>query len=321
MPIIDPQRRRRRTGRTIRDVVRLDVRKGSPLEDLNRLKAQTKRPGTRPRMKRPPVWLYPAGAELEYERYLLALVRHIENLTRQIIIPLLPAWAAEARQDSARVDLWPDDVRAAVEQLRLRFGRDPGPQPGEVSRTISREVAEQNQRQWIKVARATLGINVAGFDPDLGNVLEAFGTQNETWDIPARLFNQVQETVTRGLSEGKRHEAIAKELLGRGIPRGVFHKARTRARLIARDQVGKLNGEITKRRQQALGVTSYIWRTAQDNRVRPAHREREGKEFAWNNPPSDGHPGQAINCRCYAEPVLGPEFDSLEVQTARKGTR
>ena len=71
-----------------------------------------------------------------------------------------------------------------------------------------------------------------------------------------------------------------------------------RAALIACDQVGKLNSQLAQLEQMNQGVNSYIWVTMKDNRVRPAHREREGKRFYWDNPPSGGHPGWAIRCRC-----------------------
>ncbi|MCK5296953.1 MAG: minor capsid protein [Alphaproteobacteria bacterium] len=48
---------------------------------------------------------------------------------------------------------------------------------------------------------------------------------------------------------------------------------------------------------------AYIWRTKSDNKVRSSHAEREGKIFSWDNPPEGGHPGEAYNCRCEAEPV------------------
>jgi hypothetical protein len=47
----------------------------------------------------------------------------------------------------------------------------------------------------------------------------------------------------------------------------------------------------------------YIWRTVRDAHVRPAHAAREGKVFRWSNPPQGGNPGEAPNCRCWAEPL------------------
>ena len=82
-----------------------------------------------------------------------------------------------------------------------------------------------------------------------------------------------------------------------------------RAVLIASDQVGKLNGRLMQYEQTRAGITHYKWQTMEDNRVRPAHRERQGEIFSWNEPPSDGHPGEAVRCRCVADPV----FDTAEI--------
>lgn len=51
----------------------------------------------------------------------------------------------------------------------------------------------------------------------------------------------------------------------------------------------------------------YIWRTRGDGKVRSAHADRHGKTFSWNDPPDGGHPGEAPNCRCWAEPVAAED--------------
>lgn len=99
-----------------------------------------------------------------------------------------------------------------------------------------------------------------------------------------------------------------------------------RAKFIARDQTSKLTGNLNQARMQENGIDEYIWRTARDERVvgtpggkypkgtrgHGNHYEREGETFSWSSPPSDGHPGQAYNCRCYAEPKLN--IDKLKAQ-------
>ena len=77
-----------------------------------------------------------------------------------------------------------------------------------------------------------------------------------------------------------------------------------RAELIAVDQTGKLHGKMQEFYQRGAGVKKYRWRTKRDNRVRPEHAAREGKIFRWDSPPTDGHPGMAIRCRCKAQPVF-----------------
>ena len=60
---------------------------------------------------------------------------------------------------------------------------------------------------------------------------------------------------------------------------------------------------INQLRQEDLGVERYVWRSRDDDRVRSSHAENDDQVFRWDSPPSGGHPGQAPNCRCYAEPV------------------
>ncbi len=62
-------------------------------------------------------------------------------------------------------------------------------------------------------------------------------------------------------------------------------------------------GLINELRQRGLGIRQYIWRSRDDGKVRSAHAAHDDQVFSWDNPPEDGHPGQAFNCRCFAEPL------------------
>lgn len=62
-------------------------------------------------------------------------------------------------------------------------------------------------------------------------------------------------------------------------------------------------GLINQLRQQGLGIEQYIWRSQDDAKVRDSHAQYDDQIFRWDEPPAGGHPGQAHNCRCYAEPV------------------
>jgi SPP1 gp7 family putative phage head morphogenesis protein len=85
---------------------------------------------------------------------------------------------------------------------------------------------------------------------------------------------------------------------------------RSKAEFWARDQSTKLYGELNRQRQIASGVPGYIWWTSMDARVRPSHAEVHGLFFTWETgAPSLGniHPGQDFQCRCDADPAMGPE--------------
>ena len=74
---------------------------------------------------------------------------------------------------------------------------------------------------------------------------------------------------------GKRVEDLRDLLYQRG------NVSTSRATLIARDQVGKLNGALTRARHEAAGIEKYVWSSSKDERVREAHRELDGRTFSW----------------------------------------
>ncbi len=100
-----------------------------------------------------------------------------------------------------------------------------------------------------------------------------------------------------------------------------------RAKLIARDQTAKATSQMNQARMMDSGIKSYTWRTSEDERVvgnpsglypkgSRAHRNhyaRNGKEFYWDQPPSDGHPGEPIQCRCIAIPIIDKNELNLQV--------
>ncbi|MHA7852316.1 phage minor head protein [Roseovarius sp.] len=66
----------------------------------------------------------------------------------------------------------------------------------------------------------------------------------------------------------------------------------------------RFENELNETRQRAAGVTHYIWRSADDSKVRSSHAERDDRVFPWSHSFPDGLPGEAHNCRCFAEPAI-----------------
>ena len=73
---------------------------------------------------------------------------------------------------------------------------------------------------------------------------------------------------------------------------------------ITRDQTSKALGNLDQVRQTGAGITEYRWSTSEDEAVRPSHKALNGRRFSWGEPPSVGHPGQDIMCRCVAIPIM-----------------
>ena len=56
--------------------------------------------------------------------------------------------------------------------------------------------------------------------------------------------------------------------------------------------------------QTNLGIEKYQWSSSGDGRVRPSHRQFDGKIYTWAEGSPEGHPGDPIMCRCVANAVL-----------------
>lgn len=82
--------------------------------------------------------------------------------------------------------------------------------------------------------------------------------------------------------------------------------APARAKLIARDQLGKIAGEFDRIRHEQLGVNKFVWIHSLEENPRPEHLARHNQVFPWSRPPGGVIPGQEINCRCRAAAYVEP---------------
>jgi SPP1 gp7 family putative phage head morphogenesis protein len=91
--------------------------------------------------------------------------------------------------------------------------------------------------------------------------------------------------------------------------------AATRARNAASSALLNLNTQLLGSASTLAGVTSYLWVTAKDERVREWHASLDGTIQKWDDPPmgggtredEEGNPGSGWGCRCIAEPVVLPK--------------
>ena len=83
-----------------------------------------------------------------------------------------------------------------------------------------------------------------------------------------------------------------------------MRRARFEARRIAMNESRTIVSELNQAYSMDLGVREYVWQTVGDSRVRPTHQENNGGTFSYDSPPDTGNPGEAVNCRCSAIPLL-----------------
>ena len=128
--------------------------------------------------------------------------------------------------------------------------------------------------------------------------------------LEAETLRKLRDELTRLIADGIPEDEIADRL--QEFLEKQLQVETNRAVLIGSDQAGKLNGRLMEYWQRSAGIEEYRWQTMMDDRVRPTHRERQGKIFRWDSPPPDGHPSMAIRCRCVADPVIGLDGFGVE---------
>ena len=133
-------------------------------------------------------------------------------------------------------------------------------------------------------------------------------------------LSQMENIVQEGFKTGKTTTSIVKEI------QSTYGVEKRYARLIARDQMAKLNADLTKTQQQDAGVEEYIWSTSGDGRVRDRHRSLNNKTFRWDDPPvvdtKTGrrcHPGEDYQCRCVSLPKFNFSTLDLPIADAERG--
>ncbi len=260
-----------------------------------------------------PAWLYPSAVERWYASVLISHVVDLGRIIKSDLIPNIQSLIDERNLsiglDSSRSDALGKEFKRLYEALVISFAQSKF-NSEDISTQTAQKVNSWNSKQWKKQARTALGVDIFTREPFVDYTLSEFVQSNVSLikKMTDELLTSTETIVQNGLRQGKHSSAIAKDLMNK------IDLSKKRAKLIARDQVGKFNGQLTEMRQKNAGIDRYIWRDSDDSRVRPEHSSRDGSVFSWSEPPSDGHPGQPIQCRCYAEPVWDSVFKTLGVE-------
>lgn len=280
--------------------------------------------GRRGLRRKAPRWLYPVAIERLYKNRLLDKVDAYEAEVKRLLLARIPALHAAA-DVNLRADDFLDDIKTIIASLSVAAAGIFSDAEN-VAAGIALQVANFNDNQYKKVIRSTLGVDPISNDAFLKTRLKGFAVANAALikDIPAKSTKDIEGLVIRGLMGGATIRDLQRDI------RKHLKSTKARARLIARDQTGKLNAQLAEVRQVRAGVDEYIWNTVDDERVRPSHDELEGKVCKWADPSVYrnigeaewrsrssiggyiGHPGTDYQCRCFAEPIIEDLIDESE---------
>lgn len=239
--------------------------------------------------------------ELDYTRALLAIVEDMHTETVKALMPLIEQ---PSIGDGKRIvnDSIFSDFKTAFSKTANTVKAKVSGIASALAQTVVSKQGQQSDKQLSAMILSKTGIDFSGLmsDSALKEAVDEAVAANIALinSIPQQYLDRVEQAVMASLQAGTLNDTLADDLLK------IEGVTKNRAKLIARDQLGKINSRLSQIRQQSLGITHYFWSTSHDERVRDRHRRWDGDLIAWDNPPIDGHPGQAIQCRCTAIPDL-----------------
>lgn len=267
----------------------------------------------RGRSRKPRRPSFPFGIMQGYESELVNLVSVYRSAVERILIPSIPNLLASVdrkRPDAVRLDDIGEDVSLIIDAIQRAYGLSITTE--QIQRLIHSRAIDLNRFNHLdqtKVIASIIGINPIGDEPWVQQELALFTTENVKLiqNITAQETQRLQTTVLEGIRRGTRAEDLIAEI------RDTLKVTENHARLIARDQISKLNGDLTKFRQTGAGFPAFMWVTAHDARVRESHAAHDGKIYLWSDPPDDtGAPGEDYQCRCVAIPMTQEQFDEYQ---------
>lgn len=260
-----------------------------------------------------PEWKKPVATE---RRYVSALVSATDDYIREVKAGLKDL----IKDTSIRNDGVIDDLEILFNHFKaVANAKFQGP-IATLPQIFSR-VSLFNDNQWRRVIKVGtgfnfpasrdrsstgLGINAYREEPWLDGMQSAWVSNNSDLikTLPENMDAKIKQLVKSAVVNGTSASTLADQI------QEAYGNARYRAELIAIDQIQKANAALAEHRQRDVGCTGYLWRGVEDGRERITHKKREGQHFDWDSPPPDGHPGQPVRCRCWAEPdFTGTLFD------------
>ncbi len=194
-------------------------------------------------------------------------------------------------------------VHALLDRVREQGG-SVARQAETAAAAIAARVSSHHAAELERQTTAGLGVAVPTVDAAIPPLVEAFVAENVTLvrSLATRHLDQLEALIVRAFANGTSWQTLAKQIELR------FQIAERHARLIARDQISKLNAQVARARHQELGLHAFRWYAMQDPKTRPTHAAKHGKLWAYvaglGIPVPAFFPGEEVCCRCGELPAF-----------------
>lgn len=233
------------------------------------------------------------GAVRALKRYERSYERALTRLYLRPFFAFLRAGLASASASDQIYGILENRVRNFADRA---YGGVPA---DEVQKQLAR-MEHYNRDRTIATFRSALGVDVRRLltrpEVRLFMAERVMENVNLIKTLPERSLVRLTRDVQRVFQDRPFDQQALMKLVGEE-----YRSSGYNLRRITRDQNSKLTGQLNKMRQESLGIAAFTWQTVGDERVRPSHREQNGKVFRWSTGSPIGYPGtSSIQCRCVA---------------------
>ncbi|MGI4775356.1 MAG: phage head morphogenesis protein [Janthinobacterium lividum] len=261
---------------------------------------------------------YPVFEEERYRKDLFAMIEELQAIIYSRVIN--NSSFAASYNTSIRTDEISDELDAVIEYIKVRAAVRVLKLINDLSNRAEK-INKFNHNAFINFINNSLDTNIPNLNKNelVTEEMKLWALENAQLirSIPNQILDKLSNMVCEAVRNGN-----SLQYLGKNLER-TLDISRNRAKIIARDQVAKLNGTLTKYRNLNLGITEYKWLTSGDERVRHSHDVLRDKICSWQTPEKyrnniqdklwkkrssikgvELHPGLDIMCRCTSIAIL-----------------
>lgn len=250
---------------------------------------------------------YPMKLEQQYAHDIKKVVNDWDRGARACVKFYLKQYVnggTQLKLDDATND--PDWIDKLNQRIQLMgFSMQQASKSHDVNSIATKFVKSLNgfSYQNVKAQAAVVGLNPISDNNVLRNYVKGKIQENVSL-INSRYawyWHSLEKDIYRSITSGGGITSITDAITNR------TNMSKKHADLIANDQTGTIISQLDAYRAKSAGAEKYLWRSMEDRRVRPKHRELDGKTFRYGDPHGgdDGQlPGEPIRCRCIAEPIF-----------------
>lgn len=260
------------------------MKQKTPLELLTESNAELL---AKRKKKRDPKPVEPsATAEMEYRRYMQGLIKAMTEDVNERLMPMIK----QQKPNYIADDGWASSIADVFTWMRQRWASDMflTRVRSDIARPLSMAESETTDK-FMKSINKSVGVDFQGMISEEGMEDLMISTIQSNVTLVTGMtddyLKSIEQSVYNGMNQGMYPTAIAKDIQK---ATGVNYR---RAKTIARNEVAKVNTEVSNQRSKNLGVKYFRWSTSSDRRV--------------SGNPSGEYPNAKIKCYQIAKRDIG----------------